>query len=261
MARVEPTDTGLGGDEPRTRESRNGTGRAATLRRSASRDFWNRWNAEFREDGQGDVSQRQAEVVTGWLDSRSGLSLLDAGCGSGWMCAQLRPFGEVVGTDLADEVVARAGERLPDVRFVAGDIMTVDVGGDFDVVVSLEVLTHLADQYAFVRRVNRWLVPGGELLLATQNRPVLTHFNRIPPPSPGQLRRWIDRTELRTIATAAGFQVEEIRTVSPIADHGIMRVVAKLGRMTGTTRVLERLGFGWTIMLRATKISEAIETA
>ena len=146
-----------------------------------SREFWNTWNATNREGAQGAVSHRQAEVVRGWLVGRSELSILDAGCGSGWLCEQITSFGAVVGTDLADEVIARAQERVPTARFVRGDIMSVDVGHDFDVVVSLEVLSHVADQVAFLRRLHDWLRPGGQLMLATQNKPVLARFNRIPP--------------------------------------------------------------------------------
>jgi hypothetical protein len=94
-------------------------------------------------------------------------------------------------------------------------------------------------------------------MIATQNRPILARFNRVAPPAPGQVRRWVDRNELRTMVTATGFRVDEVQTVTPLADHGPMRVVAKLGRITRTSRLLEQLGFGWTIMMRATKVSEA----
>jgi 2-polyprenyl-3-methyl-5-hydroxy-6-metoxy-1,4-benzoquinol methylase len=222
---------------------------------SDSIDFWNRWNAENREQLQGDVSHRQAEVVLGWLAGRSGLFILEAGCGSGWMAERLTEHGRVVATDLPGEVIERAQERLPSVQFVGGDVMAVDVGSGFDVVVTLEVLSHVADQPAFMRRLFGWLKPAGQLMLATQNKQVLSRFNRIPNPAEGQLRRWVDRDELRQLATDAGFRVDEVFVVSPKADHGIMRFIAKAGRMTRTSRLLERLGFGWTIMLRATRPS------
>lgn len=217
----------------------------------AGREFWNRWNAESREHAQGVVSLDQARVVAGWLSGRSGLRILDAGCGTGWMSERLLPFGDVTGTDLADEVVDRAAERVPGARFVAGDVMAVDVGADFDVVVSLEVLSHVGDQHEFLCRLRSLLRPGGELLLATQNRPVLARFNRIAPPGPGQIRRWVDKAELGALLAGAGFELVEMRVATPQADHGLMRAVAKLGRVTHTSRVLERLGFGWSIMVRA----------
>lgn len=215
------------------------------------REFWNRWNTDAREQVQGDVSHDQAAVLIRWLGDARDLSILDAGCGTGWMTERLLPFGAVVGTDLADEVVDRAASRVPQARFVAGDIMSVEVGRDFDVVVSLEVLSHVLDQPAFLERLGSLLRPDGRLMLATQNRPVLQRFNRIAPPGPGQLRRWVDRRELRRLLEDAGFVVDELRFLTPRADHGVMRVVAKLGRLLHASSVLERLGFGWTIMVSA----------
>lgn len=81
---------------------------------------------------------RQAEAVERWLAGRSGLTVLEAGCGTGWFCERLTDFS-VTGTDLADEVLDRARARAADVTYLAGDIITVEVGGGFDVVLSLEV--------------------------------------------------------------------------------------------------------------------------
>jgi 2-polyprenyl-3-methyl-5-hydroxy-6-metoxy-1,4-benzoquinol methylase len=170
---------------------------------SLQQRFWNEWNATHREHNQHYVSIRQAEVVIGWLASlgRTDLDILEVGCGAGWLCPQLLPYGQVTGTDLSDEVLARAQQRAPEVAFVSGDFMGLDLGsGRFDVIVTLEVLSHVADQAAFVRKLASHLRPGGHLMLATQNRVVLERFNRIPPPAPGQLRRWFDKYELRLFA-------------------------------------------------------------
>lgn len=216
-------------------------------------EFWNRWNSDHREHDQGTVSKRQAAVIHRWLRGDQNLSILDAGCGTGWFTEQLVAFGQVVGTDLADEVVERAAARVPAARFLVGDIMTVDVGREFDVVVSLEVLSHVADQAAFLRQLASLLAVGGRLMLATQNRPVLAHFNRIAPPAPGQRRHWVNRKELGQLLQQAGLRPVQILTVSPQADHGPMRALAKLGRVLKASSVLERLGFGWTIMVVAVK--------
>ncbi|WP_206035695.1 bifunctional 2-polyprenyl-6-hydroxyphenol methylase/3-demethylubiquinol 3-O-methyltransferase UbiG [Roseomonas sp. HF4] len=109
------------------------------------------------------------------------------------------PFGRVTAADLSDQVLARAARRVPRARFVAGDFMTLEFGeAAYDVAGSLEVLAHVANQQAFLGRIARLLRPGGHLLLATQNRPIL-ELNRIPLPAPGQLRKWMDRRELRQL--------------------------------------------------------------
>ena len=50
-------------------------------------------------------------VLAEHLADRSGLSLLDAGCGTGGTTVELRRFGQVVGVDLAWEALAPARAR------------------------------------------------------------------------------------------------------------------------------------------------------
>ena len=220
--------------------------------------FWNRWNADYREHEMSQVSVRQAEVVTGWLErlGRTDLDILDVGCGSGWFAPGLGRYGAVTATALSDDVLRRAALRWPAVKFVAGDFMALDLGASaFDVIVSLEVLSHVFDQKGFIRKLASHLRPGGYLMLATQNRHVLEKYNAVPPPAPGQLRRWVYKQELADLL-APEFEPLELFTVSPIARVGIMRWVnsrkvnAPIRALFGNSveRIKERAGLGWTLM-------------
>jgi len=223
--------------------------------------FWNDWNASNRERTLAEISLRQQRVVTHWLDQlhAADLRILDVGCGAGWLSSALDRYGTVTGVDLADEVIARARTRYPSATFVAGDFthLTFDPNV-FDVVVALEVLSHVADQAAFVAKLASHLPPGGLLMLATQNRPVLENYNRIPPPAPGQIRRWVDKTELAALL-APHFDVVELFSVTPIGRRGLMRVVnshkvnAPIRALVGDRldRLKERFGLGWTLMCLA----------
>jgi 2-polyprenyl-3-methyl-5-hydroxy-6-metoxy-1,4-benzoquinol methylase len=159
------------------------------------RRFWNEWNAATRERALDEISMRQAQVVRGWLGELGlrNCTILEIGCGAGWFCPMLAEFGRVTGTDLSDKVLERARVRAPEVEFVAGDFMALDFGQNaFDVAVALEVIAHVPDQTAFVAKIAYHLRPGGYLMMATQNKPVLQRFNRVPPPGRGQLRQWLD---------------------------------------------------------------------
>lgn len=223
--------------------------------------FWNRWNAETREDSVNAVSLEQADVVTHWLEQsgRKDLDIIEVGCGSGWLCESLTRFGRVTGTDLSNEVLERASTRSPSVKFVAGDFMELNFPREaFDVVVSLEVLSHVADQPAFVSKIASLLRDDGRLMLATQNRPQLER-NDIPRPLPGQIRRWVDRFELARLLDPE-FKVEQLFSITPKCNRGILRVVnsQKLGSLlTGlglnTARTVLKLfqesrWLGWTLM-------------
>lgn len=228
--------------------------------------FWNEWNASTREQRLSDISIDQRDVVVRWLTAtgRSDLRIIEVGCGAGWLCPTLAQFGRVTGTDLSDEVLTRASQRMPDVEFVAGDFMALEFPeGTFDVVVTIEMLSHVADKDAFMAKITRLLKPGGLMMMATQNRPVLEKYNNIPPPKPGQLRQWVDRAELETLLNRH-LTVREVQAVTPNSNKGIMRFIA--GRTArhairkiagkGPERMLAKAGFGWTLMALAQK-SEA----
>jgi 2-polyprenyl-3-methyl-5-hydroxy-6-metoxy-1,4-benzoquinol methylase len=236
------------------------TGRDAPI--PQQRNFWNTWNSTYLERQRGVPSRRQAELVMRWLErlGRRDLAILDVGCGSGWLSAQLTPFGRVTGTDLSDEVLSRARVRWPDVLFVAGDFMEHDfTPGSLDVIVCLEVLAHVADQPRFLDRVARLLRPGGHLMLATQNRFVLERSSDVSPRGPGQIRQWAGVRELRRLLQP-NFEIVEMTSVVPHGDRGILRVVnsTKLNRAASLLvgqavldRLKERVLLGHTLMVLA----------
>lgn len=222
------------------------------------RAAWESWNAEARERSIGGVSTDQRDLVLAWLARlrRRDLDIIDVGCGAGWLCSSLTSYGRVTGTDLASDLVERAQQRWPDVRFVGGDFMSLPFEANaFDAVISLEVLSHVEDQPAFIAKLARLLRPNGMLLLATQNRPVLERLNNIPPSPPGALRRWVDRDELRALL-APHFDIWRMEAITPRANRYPWKLVCNnkvdpvLERVFGDApkRFKERLGWGWTLM-------------
>jgi ubiquinone/menaquinone biosynthesis C-methylase UbiE len=188
---------------------------------AAQRAAWERWNAETREQRLGEVSTDQRDYVVAWLQrlGHTDLDIIDVGCGAGWLCPSLVNFGRVTGTDFSADVLARAQVRMPEVRFVAGDFMSLPFeASSIDVVVSLEVLSHVADQPAFVAKLAQLLRPSGMLMLPTQNRPVLERLNRVPPPEPGAIRQWVDRDELNALLSPY-FDVWELNAITPRANR------------------------------------------
>jgi 2-polyprenyl-3-methyl-5-hydroxy-6-metoxy-1,4-benzoquinol methylase len=169
----------------------------------------------------------------------------------------------VVATDLADEVLTRAARRYPTVDFVAGDFMSLDFGrGGFDAAVSLEVLSHIEDQAAFIAKISSLLRPGGYFIIGTQNRPALQQ-NDIPPPGHGQLRHWVDRHELQALL-GEKFEVVEMRSITPRFNRGWRRIVNSykvnqlaqkvappIAKWVKTSQ--EKAWLGWTLVALARK--------
>jgi 2-polyprenyl-3-methyl-5-hydroxy-6-metoxy-1,4-benzoquinol methylase len=234
----------------------------------AQKAFWNSWNAAHREQHLSQVSLDQRDLVLRWLSGciRRDLDIIEVGCGAGWLCPSLKAFGKVTATDLSDEVLSRAAQRVPDVAFIPGDFLELELPDEsYDVVVTLEVLAHVGDQEAFVAKLARLLRPGGTLILATQNRPAMERYNRVKPVECGQLRRWVDRKELHALLSRH-LTVRDIVPITPYSNRGVTRLVAgsaarRVMRMS-PGRFLERAlapEFGRTLMALAQKPVRAAE--
>jgi SAM-dependent methyltransferase len=97
-----------------------------------------------------------------------GMSLLDVGCGEGWISrdlARLVAPGRVIGIDASADVIerARSGGDIPDnLSFAAADLFNLDYpDGSFDVVHVHQLLHHLSDPAGALRALARVTRPGG----------------------------------------------------------------------------------------------------
>ncbi len=95
-------------------------------------------------------------------------SVLEIGSGAGVRATRtLAERCRLTGIDISAEQIRRARERLPEGRFVHGDVMEAEFGeGTFDAVVSFYVLNSLPREELgpLFERVARWLRPGGYFL-------------------------------------------------------------------------------------------------
>lgn len=104
----------------------------------------------------------------------AGRRVLDAGCGTGYGTAELAlDAATVAGIDIDAGPIAWAKQtwRQENVRWgVASCTALPFPAGTFDVIVSFEVIEHLADQGAFLRECARVLTRGGLLVVSTPNK-------------------------------------------------------------------------------------------
>jgi SAM-dependent methyltransferase len=112
--------------------------------------------------------RRVALAVLGQvLAGRSGLRILDAGCGTGGTTTELRRFGDVVGVDLAWEALQPARARGLNSLARASIEHLPFSGATFDAATSFEVVYHLgvASDTSALKEIRRVLKPGGIFLL------------------------------------------------------------------------------------------------
>lgn len=106
----------------------------------------------------------------------AGLRLLDIGCGGGLLCEPMARLGAtVIGADAAERniPVARvhaeqAGLEV-DYRHTTAEALA-EAGEQFDVVLNMEVVEHVADPLAFLTACQHLLKPGGLHICSTINR-------------------------------------------------------------------------------------------
>jgi 2-polyprenyl-3-methyl-5-hydroxy-6-metoxy-1,4-benzoquinol methylase len=225
------------------------------------RAFWNSWNTQHRTDGIDEFMARQlaeAKRAVAHLTSRSEspereLRILEVGCGTGWLAAELTGCGVVTATDLSDASIEIARRRAPQVQFFAGDFVQLHLPGGFDLVVSADVIAHVADQQQFVRRIGELLRPGGLFLLMTQNGFVWRRSSYLVPQQPGQLRNWPSLHRIRQLLRPE-FDILRVGTIVPGGDQGVLRPVRWTHR---AARVL-RLQRPWTRVLEWARIGREL---
>jgi SAM-dependent methyltransferase len=114
-----------------------------------------------------DLARHEAayEIARGLL---AGGRMLDLGCGSGYGAAGLA--GRDAAVVALDRVPPDPTNRRSAARFVRADLGAVPLAPRaFDLVVSFQVIEHLADPGPYLDAIARVLAPGGTALLTTPN--------------------------------------------------------------------------------------------
>jgi len=225
--------------------------------------IWDKWNLTYRFgrlDEPSKVRMREILVVLTDLKVR-GAKILEVGCGTGWLSANLRQFGKVTACDIGSKIIELAQTSYPDIDFHSGDVHTLDLPVNyFDVIVTEQVLAHVADQPAFVHRLAELLKKGGFLLLTTQNKFVFERTAGIAP-AEGWIRQWVTMKTLKSLLQKE-FSLRRATTIEPEGHLGLLRIVnssrlnhycnAALGAPR-VKRLKEKAGFGQSLFVVAAK--------
>jgi arsenite methyltransferase len=133
---------------------------------------FNRWAAAGRgdemEDHHSDITDQTLEL----MDLQPSDRILDLGCGTGWASrrmARVATGGEVVGLDVADEMLRRAEQAssgLKNVRYVWGSAEKIPApDNSFSKALSVESFYYYAEQGKALDELRRVMVPGGRLFI------------------------------------------------------------------------------------------------
>jgi 2-polyprenyl-3-methyl-5-hydroxy-6-metoxy-1,4-benzoquinol methylase len=156
--------------------------------------------------------------------------VLEIGCGNGATGALAMARGRAgsyVGVELMESYAKQARTVLSDV--LIGDVERMDFEwqpAEFDALVLSEVLEHLVEPSALLRRLSRFIRPGGMVLASSPN---IAHWKVLRELAKGRFeladQGVFDRTHLRWFTPAtfaamfegAGFRINHVGPVTPFS--------------------------------------------
>jgi 2-polyprenyl-3-methyl-5-hydroxy-6-metoxy-1,4-benzoquinol methylase len=191
-------------------------------------------------------------------------SILDFGCGNGWLSSALSSYGKVTGVDLSNESIEKARINYPNVRFHVFDVTdenTVNSLGEdmFDIIVSSEVVEHVLDQKKYFRNIEQLLKKNSALLILTtpneQWKKNFFHGTRKEWAQPYEF--WLKKNDIKA-QIARDFKKIDVKTFgsqffSRFRSYGLIHYVTNpyMSKMFSILRLnkiyyklLDRLGFG-----------------
>jgi trans-aconitate methyltransferase len=122
------------------------------------------WDAQLYDDKHAFVWKHGAALLE-LLAPQSGERILDLGCGTGHLTAQIAGAGaNVVGIDRAASMIEQARRAYPDLHFEVADGRAFAFPQPFDAVFSNAVLHWIKEPRAVIECVRQALKPGGRFV-------------------------------------------------------------------------------------------------
>jgi 2-polyprenyl-3-methyl-5-hydroxy-6-metoxy-1,4-benzoquinol methylase len=172
--------------------------------------------------------------------------LLDVGCSCGYFLevAASRGF-EVHGVEFSRNAIAAASPTVRD-RIVQGTLENLPIDGLFDVVSAFDLIEHVPEPRALLRRCASLLKPGGTLLLSTPDTGHFLRFvmrSRWPMLQPMQHLFLFSRRALARTLQTEGFEDVSVDTAYKTlsADYLINQIKPLNPLLSGTLDTLTRV--------------------
>jgi SAM-dependent methyltransferase len=176
----------------RSREKQRFKHRLSILKDMLSESFYG-WDRNRREDANLGV-KRISEVSPvnnikkGWMSLvvedyfEDSFKVLDAGCKDGEMALlALKKRASLVGIDLNKSNLQNF-QKITNRPAIQGNILNLPFReAQFDFILFLDVIEHLSDPLQGLKEINRILIPGGFLVVSTDNRNHLKGLDIINP--------------------------------------------------------------------------------
>jgi 2-polyprenyl-3-methyl-5-hydroxy-6-metoxy-1,4-benzoquinol methylase len=162
---------------------------------------------------------------------KDNLTILDLGCGRGWLTSILANYGRVIGIDPLHASVSRAQELFPSLDFSVGtakDILASGGQAKFQLIVSTEVIEHIpqAEKKDFMHSIYSLLVPGGFVILTTPRGELWNNWRRTHQEQQ-PIEHWLSERGLGQLSLSTGFKIiDKDRIFLPYAPYDLISCIA-----------------------------------
>jgi SAM-dependent methyltransferase len=252
----------------------------------ASHDDWDaHWEHYAQSAAENPAQGMRHEIIARLLCKEAGtepINLFDLGSGQGDLVQKLEPLlpaARFVGAELSESGVAISRRKVPAATFLVADIFQPPPAlGEFrnwaTHAVCSEVLEHVDDPVAFLKRARDYLKPGALLVVTVPGGPMSAFDRHI-----GH-RQHFDRQKISTILEQAGYSVtrtclagfpffnlyrllvkargrrlaQDVETKSAGVSFGLAGFVMKVFRVLFHANLLDS-PFGWQVVATARKAS------
>lgn len=141
-----------------------------------------------------------------------GLRVLEIGSGLGNLLAAVKPL-RGVGIDLSPEMVKEAARRHPTLEFRVGDAETLDLNENFDVIILADVVGHLLDVEAALKRIRHLCTPQTRIIVSYYNHlwePILRLSEKMGMKMPQPEQSWLSPTDIANLLHLSDFDVVKV---------------------------------------------------
>jgi trans-aconitate methyltransferase len=178
------------------------------------------WNANLYDAKHGFVWKYGSDVVS-LLAPKAGECILDLGCGTGHLTAQIAESGaRVVGVDQSGEMIEAARKAYPKLKFEVADARELKFDEEFDAVFSNAVLHWIHEPVRVIEGVRRALRPGGRFVAEFGGKGNIEKMKRafddvrahVKGSTAGEINLWYypSVSEYATLLEGNGFEVRFI---------------------------------------------------
>ena len=162
-------------------------------------DIWTGWGRHYH--------RRLGQVYRSLV--APGQSVIEFGCGLGDLLAAVKP-NVGVGVDSSAEMIRRARQRHPALRFLQADVHQLDLNGRFDVIILSDLVNDLWDVQTVFEQAARLATPRTRVIINSYSRAwefPLAVAERLDLAKPTLYQNWLTVQDITALLDLADFEV------------------------------------------------------